>query len=38
MRGDTIIYRDDAHLTGYFAGQQMPALNLALETIVHDPD
>jgi hypothetical protein len=38
MRGDTIIYRDDAHLTGYFAGQQMPALNLALDTIMHDPN
>ncbi|MDI3464321.1 MAG: O-antigen acetylase [Nitrospira sp.] len=38
MRGDTIIYRDDAHLTGNFAGQQMPALSLALDTIVHDPD
>lgn len=38
LHGDTIIYRDDAHLTGYFASQQMPALTLALDTIVHDPD
>ncbi|WHZ28905.1 MAG: O-antigen acetylase [Nitrospira sp.] len=38
MHGDTIMYRDNEHLTGDFAGRQMSALALALDTIVHDPD
>lgn len=38
MHGDTIVYRDNEHLTGGFAGQQMSALAFALDTILHDPD